>query len=41
MCNMVTWQEYLWNGLTEAVRLIFTGDHELVEITLRTLQISF
>ncbi|MDQ1281644.1 MAG: tungstate transport system permease protein, partial [Thermoproteota archaeon] len=40
-CNMVTWQEYLWNGLTEAVRLIFTGDHELVEITLRTLQISF
>ena len=38
---MTTWQQYLWNGLNEAVRLIVTGDPELVEITLRTLQISF
>jgi len=35
------WQEYLWNGLTEAIHLIVTGDPELVQITLRTLQISF
>lgn len=35
------WQEYLWNGLNEAIHLIITGDRELVEITLRTLQISF
>jgi tungstate transport system permease protein len=35
------WQEYLWNGLSEAIRLIVTGDPELVEITLRTLQVSF
>ncbi len=35
------WQEYLWKGLSEAIRLIVTGDRELVEITLRTLQISF
>jgi len=38
---VTTWQQYLWNGLNEAVRLIVTGDPELVEITLRTLQISF
>ncbi len=38
---MTTWQQYLWNGLTEAIHLIVTGDPELVEITLRTLQISF
>ena len=35
------WQDYLWNGLTEAIRLIVTGDPELIEITLRTLQVSF
>jgi len=35
------WQEDLWNGLSEAIRLIVTGDPELVEITLRTLQVSF
>ena len=35
------WQDYLWNGLSEAIHLIVTGDRELVEITLRTLQISF
>src|SRR4030042_3042025 len=35
------WQEYLWNGLTDAVRLIVTGDPELVKITIRTLQVSF
>ncbi len=38
---MTTWQEYYWDGLNEAVRLIVTGDPELVEITLRTLQVSF
>ncbi len=38
---MTTWQQYLWNGLTEAIHLIVTGNSELVEITLRTLQISF
>jgi tungstate transport system permease protein len=38
---VATWQQYLWNGLTEAIHLIVTGDPELVEITLRTLQISF
>jgi len=35
------WQEYLWEGLREAIRLIVTGDPELVEITLRSLQVSF
>ena len=35
------WQEDLWNGLSGAIRLIVTGDPELVEITLRTLQVSF
>ena len=35
------WVGYLWNGLTEAIHLIVTGDPELVEITLRTLQVSF
>ena len=35
------WFGYLWNGLVEALRLIVTGDPLLVEITLRTLQVSF
>ena len=35
------WQEYLWDGLSQAIHLIVTGDPELVEITLRTLQVSF
>jgi tungstate transport system permease protein len=35
------WQDYLWEGLKEAFRLIITGDPELVEITLRSLQVSF
>jgi len=35
------WQEYLWEGLREAIHLIVTGDPELVEITLRSLQVSF
>jgi tungstate transport system permease protein len=35
------WPEYLWDGLSEAIHLIVTGDPEIVEITLRTLQISF
>lgn len=35
------WQEYIWEGLKEAFRLIITGDPELVEITLRSLQVSF
>lgn len=35
------WQEYLWNGLSEAIHLLVTGDPELVEITLRTIQVSF
>lgn len=35
------WFNYLWNGLVEAFHLILTGDPELVEITLRTLQVSF
>jgi tungstate transport system permease protein len=35
------WQEYLWNGFSKALHLIVTGDLELVEITIRTLQISF
>ena len=35
------WQKYLWEGLNEALHLIVTGDPELVEITLRTLQVSF
>jgi tungstate transport system permease protein len=36
-----TWQQYLWNGLIEAFHLIVTGDPELIEITIRTIQISF
>lgn len=39
--KLKTWQEYLWNGLTQAFHLIVTGDPELVEITLRTLEVSF
>jgi tungstate transport system permease protein len=35
------WQDYLWEGLKEAFHLIITGDPELVEITLRSLQVSF
>lgn len=35
------WQEYLWNGFSEAIRLIVTGDPELLDITLRTIQVSF
>jgi tungstate transport system permease protein len=35
------WQDYLWEGLKEAFRLIITGDPELTEITLRSLQVSF
>jgi tungstate transport system permease protein len=35
------WWEYLWDGLREAIRLIVTGDPELVDITLRSLQVSF
>ena len=35
------WQDYLWNGFSEALHLIVTADPELVEITLRTLQVSF
>jgi tungstate transport system permease protein len=38
-CKM--WQDYLWEGLKEAFRLIITGDPELTEITLRSLQVSF
>jgi tungstate transport system permease protein len=33
--------EYIWEGLKEAIRLIVTGDPELVEITLRSLQVTF
>jgi tungstate transport system permease protein len=33
--------EHIWEGLKEAIRLIVTGDPELVEITLRSLQVSF
>jgi tungstate transport system permease protein len=35
------WQEYLWSGFREAIHLIVTGDRELVEVTLRSLQITF
>ena len=35
------WQKYLWEGLTEALHLIVTGDPVLIEITIRTLQVSF
>lgn len=35
------WEEYLWEGLKQAVHLIVTGDPELIEITLRSLQVSF
>ena len=38
---MVGWQEYLWEGFTEAIHLIVTGDPELVETTIRSLQVSF
>jgi tungstate transport system permease protein len=34
-------QNYLWDGLTQAIHLIVTGDPELVSITFRTLQVSF
>jgi tungstate transport system permease protein len=34
------WVNYLWDGLSEAIHLIVTGDPELVEVTLRTLQVS-
>jgi tungstate transport system permease protein len=35
------WLGYFWNGLTEAIHLIVTRDPGLVEVTLRTLQVSF
>ena len=35
------WQESLWEGLRQAIHLIVTGDPELVEITLRSIQVSF
>ena len=35
------WQEYLWEGLKQAIHLIVTGDPELIEITMRSVQVSF
>jgi len=35
------WQENLWEGLKQAIHLIITGNPELVEITLRSIQVSF
>jgi tungstate transport system permease protein len=35
------WQEYLWEGLKQAIHLIVTGDPELVEITIRSIEVSF
>ena len=35
------WQEHLWEGLKQAIHLIVTGDPEVVEITLRSIQVSF
>lgn len=35
------WQEYLWEGLKEAIHLIAIGDPELVEITMRSIEVSF
>ncbi|MBS7620179.1 ABC transporter permease [Candidatus Bathyarchaeota archaeon] len=36
----MSWQ-LLIDGLTEAVRLIVTGDREIIEITIRSLQVAF
>lgn len=33
--------EFIWEGLKEAIHLIVTGNPELVEITIRSLQVSF
>jgi len=35
------WKEYLWEGLKQAIHLIVTGDPELIEITMRSIQVSF
>ena len=35
------WQENLWEGLKQAIHLIVTGDPELFEITLRSIEVSF
>jgi len=35
------WKEYLWEGLKQAIHLIVTGDPELIEITMRSVQVSF
>lgn len=32
--------DLIWQGIFEAVRLIVTGDREILDVTLRTLQIS-
>lgn len=32
--------DLIWQGILEAVRLIVTGDREILDVTLRTLQIS-
>ncbi|GAB6172563.1 ABC transporter permease [Paradesulfitobacterium aromaticivorans] len=32
--------DLIWQGILEALRLIFTGDREILDITLRTLQVS-
>lgn len=37
MVSALSWQPVI-DGLTEAVRLIVTGDREVIEITLRSLQ---
>ena len=33
--------EDIWAGLSAAFRLIVTGDPDLIEITLRSIQVSF
>jgi tungstate transport system permease protein len=35
------WAQNLWDGLNQAVHLIVTGDPELVDVTLRSLEVSF
>lgn len=35
------WVENLWEGFREAIHLIVTGDPEVVDVTLRSLQVSF
>ena len=32
--------EMIWQGITEAIRLLFSGDPEVMEITLLSLRIS-